>query len=89
MRILLGILGVLGFLFAVLVFSHAQSAIHEIEALIGGVIAVVSLGAVGIISAIESGTKQQLAALYAERANTAASAMPRPDPRMAFSAVQQ
>ena len=60
MKILLVVIALLAILFGGSIFTEAQSAIHQIAGLVSFLIAVVALGNVGIISAIQKQEKENI-----------------------------
>jgi hydrogenase/urease accessory protein HupE len=63
MKLACMILGILGLLLGVAIGASAKSAVHEIEAGIGFLILAVSLGAYGIIGAVERVGAEQIIVL--------------------------
>lgn len=59
MKLACMVLGVLGLLLGLVIAASAKSAVHEIEAGIGFLICATSLGAYGIIGAIERSAEEQ------------------------------
>lgn len=65
MQILLGLVGVAAWLFCILVFQNSKSAVHEIEALIAGLIGTTAIGLAGVINAVHSLKPKPVAAAIA------------------------
>ena len=78
MVILMGLVGIVSWLFGMYVFSIAGSAVHEIEALIALLMGTVALGLAGVIEATQSLKNSILATRRAEPGGDAAAVSPPP-----------